>query len=395
MTAMTVPLFSPLAQNESLAAELQEKFEQVLASGYFILGPEVEAFESECAAYLGASHAIGVSSGTDALLIALMALDIGPGDEVIVPSFTFFATAGVVTRLGATPVFADVCPACYQIQPQEVSRLLSAKTRAVIPVHLFGHAADVVGIQQVVSGKDIAVVEDVAQSMGAQAGGRMAGTIGDVGCFSFFPTKNLGGFGDGGLVTTEDAALAEKVRRLRNHGMHPKYYHAEVGGNFRLDALQAALLRIKLPHLDGYLQRRQRNAEYYLSGLSALEGVAVNSTAACGPDCTCPREAGADALIGLPMTRQGQQPAWNQFTIRVKNGKRDELREFLMEAGIGAEVYYPVPLHEQQCFATDRPEGELVNTKVLSEEVLSLPVYPELELSQIDEVIRKISDWLS
>lgn len=389
---MKVPLFSPLAQNEPLAEELQKAFQNVLKSGYFILGPEVAGMEREAAAHLGADHAVGVSSGTDALLIALMALGVGAGDEVIVPSFTFFATAGVVKRLGAKPVFADVCPACYQIQPADVQRLISDKTKAIIPVHLFGHTADVDGIRQVVDGRPISIVEDVAQSMGAVTGGRFAGTIGELGCFSFFPTKNLGGFGDGGLVTTQDAELAEKIRRLRNHGMHPKYYHSEVGGNFRIDALQAALLRIKLPHLDQYLSARRFNAQRYLSELS--QHPAVESAGyACGHDCACELEKN-DAAILLPMTRCGQEPTWNQFTIRVRNGKRNALREFLLEHDIGAEIYYPVPLHRQECFAAYMPSEPLSHTELLCEEVLSLPVYPELKSGQLAYVIETIQGWL-
>ncbi len=392
---MKVPLFSPLAQNQSLATELQSTFQSVLESGYFILGPEVEAFEAEVAAYLGAAHAVGVSSGTDALLVALMALDIGPGDEVIVPSFTFFATAGAVQRVGATPVFADVCPACYQIQPAIVERLMTEKTRAVIPVHLFGHAAEVQKIAAVVAGRNIAVVEDVAQAMGAKVAGAYAGTVGTFGCFSFFPTKNLGGFGDGGMVTTQDAALAEQVRRLRNHGMYPKYYHHEVGGNFRIDALQSALLRKKLPHLDEYLQLRKQNAERYLVGLSSLDRVAVNQAANCGCDCACVASAAEGAALLLPMVRPDQEQTWNQFTVRVMGGKRDALLEYLQAHGIGAEVYYPVALHQQQCFAAYRPVAPLPHTEQLCQEVLSLPVYPELQPEQIDYVIDKITDWLA
>ncbi|MEM6883775.1 MAG: DegT/DnrJ/EryC1/StrS family aminotransferase [Verrucomicrobiota bacterium] len=389
---MKVPLFSPIAQNDPLATELQAKFKAVLESGYFILGPEVEGFESEAADYLGAEHAIGVSSGTDALLIALMALGIGPGDEVIVPSFTFFATAGVVQRVGATPVFADVCLSCYQLKPEEVERRITEKTKAVIPVHLFGHAADLTEIQNVVSDKDIAMVEDVAQSMGVKVGGNYGGTMGDIGCFSFFPTKNLGGFGDGGLVTAQDVKLAEKLRRLRNHGMHPKYYHAEVGGNFRLDALQAALLRIKLPHLDIYLAGRQKNAEYYLEHLPYSDRVIINTGKCC-------HDAGSDngsqAAILLPLVASGQVPTWNQFTIRVRGGKRDALREYLMEHGVGAEVYYPVPLHQQECFTEYLPKGALPNTELLCDEVLSLPVYPELHTDQLDHVIQTIHNWVN
>jgi len=384
---MKVPLFSPLAQNEPLGTELQAKFQSVLESGYFILGPEVEGFEAEVAGYLGLEHAVGVSSGTDALLIALMALGIGAGDEVIVPSFTFFATAGVVQRVGAVPVFADVCPSCYQIRPEEVERLITEKTRAVIPVHLFGHAADVSLIQKVVAGKDIAVVE-----VGVKASGSYGGTIGDLGCFSFFPTKNLGGFGDGGLVSTRSAELAEKVRRLRNHGMHPKYYHAEAGGNFRLDALQAALLRIKLPYLSSYLAARQQNAEYYLAELCKHERIEMNDDDCCqGEDNDY---VDPDAAILLPMTAAEQQPTWNQFTVRVRGGKRDALREYLMEHGVGAEVYYPVALHQQACFSAHKSQEPLSNTELLCEEVLSLPVYPELDSHQMDHVIETVLGWV-
>ncbi|MEM1158620.1 MAG: DegT/DnrJ/EryC1/StrS family aminotransferase [Verrucomicrobiota bacterium] len=388
---MKVPLFSPAVQNDLLAADLKAKFHEVLESGYFILGGEVESFEREAGEYLGAEYAIGVSSGTDALLVALMALGIGPGDEVIVPAFTFFATAGVVQRVGATPVFGDVCLSCYQIRPEEVERRISEKTKAVIPVHLFGHAADLTEIQKVLSGRKIAIIEDVAQSMGVQVSGRHGGTVGDLGCFSFFPTKNLGGFGDGGMVTTQNADLAEKVRRLRNHGMHPKYYHAEVGGNFRLDALQAALLRIKLPHLDAYVAARQSNAEYYMERLPQAERIMVNSGQCCHDDGS---DSAEQVDILLPLVASGQVPTWNQFTVRVQHGKRDALHRHLIEHGVGAEVYYPVPLHQQQCFAAYRQEGALLCTELLCSEVLSLPIYPELEPAQLDYVIETVHAWV-
>jgi len=392
---MPVPLLDVNAQNLPLEAELKAAFEKVLLSGRFILGEEVEAFEKECAAELGTKHAISISSGTDALIIALMALGIGPGDEVICPSFTFFATAGSIYRTGATPIFCDVCPVCFGIDVKSAESKVTSRTKAIIPVHLYGQSADLDSVQAFAKEHDLYVVEDIAQSFGASYKGRGCGTIGDIGCFSFFPSKNLGGFGDGGMVTTEDDKLAEKLLHLRNHGMHPKYYHSVVGGNFRLDALQCALLRVKLRHIREYAAGRARNAAYYHEALSKLPGAVQASEA----DCCCPEEqaaklAGTDVRFVLPVAYAHNGHVWNQFTLRVPGaGCREALRAHLTGKGVGCEIYYPVPMHRQECFA-GLPAHALSNcavSDVLSSEVISIPIYAELTTAQLDEVIAALA----
>ena len=395
---MAVPLLDVNAQNLPLEAELKEVFEKVLRSGRFILGEEVEAFERECAAELGVKHAISISSGTDALIIALMALGIGPGDEVLCPSFTFFATAGSIARTGATPVFCDVCPVCFGIDVASAKSKLTPKTKAIIPVHLYGQSADMNSIAAFAKEHGLEVIEDIAQSFGASYKGKTCGGIGKIGCFSFFPSKNLGGFGDGGMVTTQDDALAETLLRLRNHGMHPRYYHSMVGGNFRMDALQCALLRVKLRHIKDYAAGRTRNAEYYLSRISGLPG----AVKAVESDCCCPADQNArleqaGSRFVLPVAYGHNGHVWNQFTLRVPGeGRRDALRAHLTEKGIGCEIYYPVPMHRQECFAglpahalSDCPVSDL-----LSSEVLSIPVYPELKTEQLDEVVAALASFL-
>jgi dTDP-4-amino-4,6-dideoxygalactose transaminase len=364
---MPVPLLDLNRQNLALHAELTAAFERVLASGHFIMGPEVESFEKECAAFLGAKHAIAVSSGTDAILVALMALGIGPGDEVICPAFTFFATAGCIARVGATPVFADVDPVTFNLDPADAAKHITPRTKAIIPVHLFGQSAEMAKLMVLAHEKHLAVIEDAAQSLGARYRERCCGTIGDVGTFSFFPSKNLGGFGDGGLVATNRDDLAEKVRLLRTHGAKPKYYHKVVGGNFRLDALQCALLRVKLPHLPAYIAARQRNAATYSERLSALPGVALAGT-----------PAAKTARLVLPVEQHPCTHIWNQFTLRVPGpGRRDALKQHLTTVGIGTEVYYPLPLHRQECFA-HLPGVSLPVSEHLANEVISIPIFPEL-----------------
>ena len=324
---MRVPLLDVPRQNRPLEAELTAAFERVLRSGQFILGPEVERFETAAAPVAGARFAIGVSSGTDAILVALMALGIGPGDEVICPSFTFFATAGCVARVGAVPVFVDSRAECLNLDPAAIERRITARTKAIIPVHLFGQPADLDEILEIARRHKLAVIEDAAQSFGAEYRGRPVGSIGEFGIVSFFPTKNLGALGDAGLVVTNDAALAEKVRRLRNHGMHPKYMHSTVGGNFRMDALQAALLAVKLPHLADYTACRQRNAAAYTRALTGMD-------------------AGAALAISLPVMHPDRTHIVNQYTIRVRRGPawripespRDALRNRLAERGISSEI---------------------------------------------------------
>ncbi|MEZ0230860.1 MAG: DegT/DnrJ/EryC1/StrS family aminotransferase [Planctomycetota bacterium] len=375
-TIDSVPLLDLKRQNDACAGELRAAFERVLASGQFIMGPEVEAFEKECAALLGAKHAIAVSSGTDALLLAFMALGVGPGDEVICPSYTFFATAGCVSRAGAKPVFVDVKPCCYNMDPALLERAITPRTKAIVPVHLFGQVCDLDPILELARRKKIAVVEDAAQSLSARYKGRAAGTLGDFGCFSFFPSKNLGAFGDAGLLTAEDDELAEKARILRVHGSKPKYYHQVIGGNFRIDALQAALLRVKLPRLADYTKARQRNVERYQRGLAA-------------------RGLGAEGSpLELPKVCQ-PEPIWNQLVLRAKgDGERDALIAHLRAKKVGTEIYYPLPLHMQQCFASlGQKEGTLPHSERAAKETLAIPVFPELTTAEVDYVIDAIASF--
>ena len=341
-------------------------FEQVLDSGYFILGPEVEAFEAEAAEYLGVVETIGVSSGTDALIVALLAAGIGPGDEVICPSFTFFATAGSIARVGATPVFVDSEEAGFNLDLAMADSLVTERTKAIMPVHLFGRSA----VMAFAKKHGLEVIEDTAQSLGASLSGRKCGTMGDYGTYSFFPSKNLGGFGDGGLVSCNDPVKAERVRKLRNHGMFPKYYHAMVGGNFRIDALQAALLRKKLPHLDSYGEGRAANAAFYLEQFADFDPARV----------TLPLAGTADEGV-----------IWNQFTLKV-HGEREALKTHLLENQVGCEIYYPVPLHQQECFA-HLPKAEFPVADKLAAEVLSIPVYAELGEERRQRVVDVVKSF--
>lgn len=360
---MPVPLLDLNRQNAALHGDLTAAFERVLRSGHFILGSEVEAFEREAAAFLGTPHAIAVSSGTDALLVALMALDLQPGDEVICPTFTFFATAGCIARAGLVPVFADVRADTFNLDVDDVARRLTPRTKAIMPVHLFGQSADLAPLLALAQTHGLAVIEDAAQSLGSKHHGRASGTIGDAGCYSFFPSKNLGGFGDGGLVATHRSDLAERIRLLRTHGAKPKYYHARIGGNFRLDALQCALLRVKLPHLPAYCAARRSHAEFYRSALAGLPGLV------------------------LPAPAPGNDHIWNQFTLRVPGaGRRDALKQHLAAHGIGHEIYYPLPLHRQACFA-HLPPVSLPVAEQLAGEVLSIPVFPELTAPERDAIV--------
>ncbi len=398
---MPVPLLDLKPQNLPLEEELTAAFHRVLRSGHYILGPELEAFEAATARYLGVRHALGISSGTDALLLALMSLGIGPGDEVIVPSFTFFATGGCVNRLGATPVFADACPICFNLNVTDVAHRVTPRTKAIIPVHLFGQSADLDPLLTMATRHQLRVIEDAAQAFGARYRGRRVGGFGDFGTFSFFPSKNLGALGDAGLLVTNDDALADRARLLRLHGARPKYYHQLVGGNFRMDPLQAAFLAVKLPHFDAYTDRRRVNAADYTARLSRLAGVTVADPAACGCALAGPNPGvatGAPApRIVLPVAYAHNDHIWNQYTLRVPGlGRRDALRACLVERGIGTEIYYPVPLHAQPCF--QRAGGALPVLPVtdrLAEEVLSLPIYPELTSAQRDEVVAAISAWVA
>jgi dTDP-4-amino-4,6-dideoxygalactose transaminase len=368
---MRVPLLDLTAQFRPIREEVLSAITRVCDSQQFILGAEVEAFEREMAATLGVGHAVGVSSGTDALLVAMMALDIGPGDEVVVPTYSFFATAGCVSRLGARPVFADIDPVTCNIDPAAAIAGMTPRTRAIIPVHLYGQAAEMTPIVEAARARNVAVIEDAAQAIGAKYGAALVGGIGEMGCFSFFPSKNLGAFGDAGLVTTNDAALARKIRLLRGHGMDPKYYHRMIGGNFRLDALQAAVLRVKAAHLERWTEARRRNADRYRALF---------------------HEMGGPHAVGLPVEAPGRYHIYNQFVVRVPD--RDGLRARLTELGIGSEIYYPVPFHLQECFRDlgYRP-GQFPHAERAAAETLALPIYGELTGEQQRAVVSAIADF--
>lgn len=365
-TAVKVPLLDLTMQNGCLRDEIARAMDEVIRSNHFIMGSQVETFEKQVAEYLGVKHAIGVSSGTDALVAALMAVGIQPGDEVITTPFTFFATAGSIARRNARPVFVDIEPDTFNISPKLVEKAITSKTRAIIPVHLFGQSAEMDPIMEVARRFNLKVIEDGAQAIGSKHKGRKVGGIGHLGCFSFFPSKNLGCFGDGGLITTNDGDLAEMCRVMRAHGSKVKYYHTHVGGNFRLDTLQAAILSVKLPHLESWHEGRRRNAAWYDEHLAGLP-------------------------ITLPAVRPHNETIYNQYTIRVPAGRRDALRKHLSDAGIGSEVYYPVPLHRQECFAhLGYKEGSLPHSETAAREVLSIPIYPELTREQMEHVVRAV-----
>jgi dTDP-4-amino-4,6-dideoxygalactose transaminase len=369
VTAMPVPLLDLMRQYKPLREEIRKAIDRVCDSQRFILGAEVEDFERESAAALETLHAIGVASGTDSLLVALMALGVGQGDQVVMPTFTFFATAGVVARLGATPVFVDVDPVDYCMDPDQLSNSIGDRTRAIIPVHLFGQAAAMDQIMEAAG--DVPVVEDCAQAWGADFNGVQVGSIGAMGAFSFFPSKNLGCFGDGGLVTTDNAQLDRSLRELRVHGQSGPYQHPVVGGNFRIDALQAAILRVKLPHVSGWVEGRRANAERYRRLFT---------------------DAGLEQTVGLPSAVDGRGHTFNQFVVRVP--RRDELRAFLADRGIGAAVYYPLSLHLQPCFEElGYEEGDFPVAEQASREVLALPVFPELVESEQEEVVHAFEEF--
>jgi len=380
---MNVPLLDVRRQNLPLEGELTEAFQRVLHSGRYILGSEVERFEVTGAAIAGARFGIGMSSGTDAIVVALMALGIGPGDEVICPSFTFFATAGCIARVGARPVFTDCCPTSFNIRVDAIEGLITPRTRAIIPVHLYGQPADMDPILEIARRHGLAVIEDAAQAFGAEYRGKLVGSMGDFGTVSFFPTKNLGALGDAGLLVTNDPALAEKSRLLRDHGAYPRYFHSMVGGNFRLDALQAALLSVKLPHLTEYTAGRQRNACEYTRALEGLRD-------------------GPVLQILTPAMLPDRTHIANQYTLRVRRTEawqwaespRDSLRRWLQERGIASEIYYPVPLHQQECFRPFGPYPALPVCEALADEVISLPVFAELTSTELNAVSDAISDFV-
>ena len=371
---MNVPLQVPLldlkAQYVSIQSEIRAAIDRVCESQHFILGPEVSALEEELAQVCGARFAIGVSSGTDALLVALMALEVGPGDEVVTTPYSFFATAGVVARLGARPVFVDINPNTFNIDPTAIPAKLNARTKAIIPVHLYGQCVDLTQLLSLAQERNIPIIEDAAQAIRAtDTHGNQAGTTGAMGCFSFFPSKNLGAFGDAGMVVTSDEKLADSLRSLRVHGSKPKYYHPVIGGNFRLDALQAAVLRVKLPYLEAWTAKRRENAARYRNLITR-----------------------ADLLDWITLPQDSAGHIYNQFNIRVPH--RDQLRDFLNERGVGTEIYYPLPLHLQECFQqlNYRP-GDFPHAEAAAQESLALPIYPELTEEQQRYVVDLIQEY--
>jgi dTDP-4-amino-4,6-dideoxygalactose transaminase len=365
---MNIPLLDLKAQYASIKSEINAALGEVLESQNFILGPKVEQCEKAIAAYSQCSYGIGVSSGSDALLACLMAENIGPGDEVITTPYTFFATVGAISRLGATPVFVDIDAQTFNIDISQIAAKITKQTRVIIPVHLFGQVADMDPIMRLAGDHGLTVIEDAAQAIGAEYKGRRAGSIGDYGCFSFFPSKNLGAFGDAGMIVTNDAEGAEKLRVLRGHGAKPKYYHRVVGGNFRLDAIHAAIILAKLPHLDSWTAARQSNAKRYDELFREVE-----------------------LSIGLP-TVTANRHIFNQYVIR--SSSRDELQAFLRKKGVGSEVYYPVPMHLQDCFAyLGIKAGAFPESERAARESLAIPVYPELNDTQARYVVESIVEF--
>lgn len=365
-----VPLLDVNAGNAPLREQFIAAVTEVIDSGAFLHGPQVKELEAIFAELCQTKHAVGCASGSDALLLSLMAHDIGAGDEVICPSFTFFATASAIARVGATPVFVDIEPETYNLCPDAVADAVTDRTRAIIPVHLFGRCANMQAINAIAQKHSLIVVEDAAQSIGAEHQGIRAGTMGDAGCFSFYPTKNLGGMGDGGMITTNSDTLAHRLRVLCNHGMEPRYYHSVIGVNSRLDTMQAAVLGVKIARLSQWTDARISNAAHYHSRFTDL---------------------GLLDDIQLPSFDPNGRSVWNQFTIRVTDGGRDALQKSLAMKQIGSAIYYPVPLHMQDCFAyVGCPEGSLPHTEQAAREVLSLPIYPELTTAQLDQVVEGI-----
>jgi len=345
---------------------------EVIESQYFIMGPKVQEFENNIAKYCNVKHALGVSSGTDAILLALMALDIKPGDEVITTTYSFFATAGCISRLNAIPVFVDIDPESYNIDPALIEEKITEKTKAIIPVHLYGQMADMDAINHIAKKHNLRIIEDAAQAIGSEyKDGHRAGSMGDIGCFSFFPSKNLGGFGDGGLITTNDGTLIDKMIYLRNHGAHPKYYHKMIGGNFRLDALQAAVLNVKLKYLDGWTEGRQKNAEYYDAGLASRK---------------------LTHHIIPPKRLEGYRHIFNQYILRTE--KRDNLIGHLQKNNIGCEIYYPVTFNNQECFQyLGYKKGDFPEAENAADETLAVPIYPELTSEQKEYILDSIKDF--
>ena len=366
---MKVPLLDLKAQYKSIKNDIDSRVAEVFESQYFINGPQVKDCETAIADYCTTKFATGVSSGTDALLLSLMVAGIGQGDEIITTDYSFFATAGCVSRTGAAPVFVDIDPATYNIDASKIEEKINSNTKAIIPVHLYGQLADMDPIMEIAEKHNLIIIEDGAQAIGAEYKGKRAGSIGHYGCFSFFPSKNLGTVGDGGMVVTNDPELDEKLKIFRNHGSKPKYYHKFIGGNFRLDTIHAAVVLAKLPYLDSWSEARKKNADYYRK-LFNDSGLIVNR------------------VITLPKEVESRH-IYNQFIIRVE--KRDQLRDFLMENGIGCEVYYPVPFHKQECFADlGYNPGDFPESSKAADETLALPIYPELSHEQMEYVVETI-----
>ncbi len=362
------PFLDLKAQYSQIRTEVEHAVLRVLESQHFILGPEVAALETEIAKQVGTQFAIGCASGSDALLLALMALGVGPGDEVITTPFTFVATGGAIARLQARPVFVDIDPLTFNVDPDEITKALTPRTKAIMPVHLFGQAADMGAINAVAAEHHLPVIEDAAQAIGARRGARAVGSLGTMGCFSFFPSKNLGGAGDGGIITTNDAELAEKLKTLRVHGSRKKYHYEVLGVNSRLDAIQAAILRVKLPHLEQWAQGRRINARRYRELL---------------------KDAGLDRIVHAPVEAPECLHVYNQFTVRVE--RRDELRLFLQNSGIPTEIYYPSPLHREPAFANC--PSSCPHAEAAAQQVLALPIYPELKMSQQEAVVNAIAHF--
>ncbi len=370
---MNIPLLDLKAQYAPLREEMLAAVERVFDSQYFVLGPEVKALEEEVAAYSQTKFAVGCASGSDALLLALMALGVQEGDEVITTPYSFFATVSAITRLGAKAVFVDIDHETYNMDVSQIESVITEKTKAIMPVHLYGQCADMDALIAISKHYSIPLVEDAAQAIGAEDNKRRAGSMSTIGCFSFYPSKNLGGAGDGGMMTTDDEELAYKLSILRVHGAERRYYHHVVGLNSRLDALQAVVLRVKLPHLDFWSNGRIRNAERYNDFFN---------------------EMGLSAVIGLPSSRENVRHIYNQYVIR--GDRRDELKEFLAEKGIGTDIYYPVPLHLQECFAfLGYKKGDLPQAELAAKETLALPIYPELTAEQQLYVVDKIGEFYS
>jgi dTDP-4-amino-4,6-dideoxygalactose transaminase len=378
-----VPLLDLKPQYQALQSELDAAVAEVAASQYFILGPTVSNFEANVAEYCGVSHGIGVSSGTDALIVAMLAMGIGEGDEVITSPYTFFGTVGSIVRLGAKPVFVDIEPGSFNIDVAQIEAAITERTRVIAPVHLFGQMADMRAIQQLAAKHDLLIIEDAAQAIGAKQNGRPACSFGHMGCLSFFPTKNLGGFGDGGMVVTNDAEYADIARQLRNHGMEPKYYHARVGGNFRLDALQAAVLNVKLPHLNTWHKQRRANAALYRQSF-AEKGLTREIDALHAGDL--------QNGVLLPTETAGNTHIYNQFVIYAD--QRDALIEHLRAHDVGCEVYYPLALHEQACFRMlGYAKGDFPHAERAAAMSLALPIFPDLTPAMIARVVEVIADF--